>query len=111
MSKYNARKTIIDGITFDSKAEANYYTQLKLLQRAGEIVELELQPKFEIIPSFVDPAGKKVRATHYIADFRVKYKDGREEVIDVKGHKTDVYRLKKKLFEQRYGIPVKEVSG
>lgn len=112
MTKYRAKKTIVDGIVFDSKAEAEYYCTLKLLERAGEIVGFETQPRYEIIPSFIGPDGKKVQATHYVADFKVKYKDGREEVIDVKSKvtKTPVYRLKKKLFELRYKLAIKEVG-
>lgn len=110
--KYGARKTTVDGITFDSKAEADYYSQLKLLQRTGEIEDIELQPKFEIIPGYIHPeTGKKIRATYYKADFKVTYSDGRQEIIDVKGVRTEVYKLKKKLFEQKYEIPIKEVSA
>lgn len=110
--KYGARKTTVDGITFDSQAEANYYCQLKLLQRAGEINDIELQPKFELIPGYKHPAtGNKIRATYYIADFKVTYADGRTEIIDVKGLRTEVYKLKKRMFEYKYGIPIKEVSA
>lgn len=103
--KYNAQKTVIDGIRFDSKAEAEYYLQLKLLQKAGEIVSIELQPEFELLP-----AEKGKRAVKYVADFLVTYSDGREEIIDVKGVKTAVYRLKKRWVEHKYGIQVKEVK-
>ena len=109
--KYGAKKTKVDGITFDSKAEAAYYSQLKLLKRAGVIVTLELQPTFELIPAYIHPTtGKKVRATVYKADFRITYKDGREEIIDVKGVRTEAYKLKKKLFEYKYRREIKEVS-
>lgn len=110
-NKYRNRITEVDGYTFDSKAEANCYRELKLLEKAKQITHLELQPKFEIIPSYYHPVTKrKIAASYYIADFRVRYADGREEVIDVKGIKTAVYMLKKKLFEQKYGIAIKEIS-
>ena len=85
--------------------------RLKLLKHAGEVVDFELQPKFEIISSYPHPeTGKKVQPTYYIADFRVFYKSGRMEIIDVKGVRTEAYKIKKKLFESKYGIPIKEVS-
>lgn len=99
--KYGARKTVIDGYTFDSKAEANYYRQLKLLQKAGEVKQIELQPTYELQPKF-KRHGKSVQSINYKADFLVTYADGRQEIIDVKGHRTSVYLLKKKMFEFRY---------
>lgn len=101
-SKYHAKKTTVDGIEFDSRAEATRYTELKLLQRAGKIRDLKLQPEFELIPSF-RKNRKTFRRTVYKADFsyfdieRSKYM-----VEDVKGFRTDVYALKKKLFEYKY---------
>lgn len=103
--KYNAKRTEVDGIWFDSKSEAEYYCGLKLLKKAGEVKEIELQPTFELIP-----AEKGKQAIKYKADFRVTYADGRQEVIDVKGYKTDVYKLKKRLVEHKYGIEIKEVK-
>ena len=70
MSKYRNRKTIHDGITFDSKGEANRYCELKILERAGEISDLTLQPKFTLQESF-KKNGKTHRAITYIADFPV----------------------------------------
>jgi hypothetical protein len=110
-NKFGAKKTVVDGITFDSQAEANRYSQLKLLQRAGEIRNLELQPSFEIIPSYQHPVtGEKIRAAYYKADFRITWKDGKVTVEDVKGMKTPIYKLKKKLIEAKYGILIEEVS-
>lgn len=110
--KYGARKTVVDGITFASKAEADYYGQLKLLERAGEVIKFVLQPKFRIIDGYYHPTtGKYVQPSYYNADFQVWYKDGRQEIVDVKGVQTAVYRLKKKLFESKYGIPIKEVQA
>lgn len=99
-SKYRAVPTMIDGITFHSKAEAARYGELKLLALAGEICGLTLQPKY--------PIGDPVVA-HYIADFQYYRKDGEFIVEDVKGVRTPVYRLKKKLVEAQHGIRILEV--
>lgn len=100
-SKYNAKKTTIDGITFDSKKEAAYYRGLLLRGKAGEIKEFKNQVRFELIPKF-RKNGVTHRAAHYVADFVVEYSDGRTEVIDVKGMRTALYKLKRKMFEFRY---------
>jgi hypothetical protein len=102
MSKYNARVTYVDGIRFASKAEARRYTELKLLERAGEITGLKLQPKFEIHPAF-RLRGKRHQAVHYIGDFEYYQKGGFERIVeDVKGHPTDLFKLKAKMFMCRY---------
>ncbi|HFU6418556.1 TPA: DUF1064 domain-containing protein, partial [Listeria monocytogenes] len=100
-NKYNAKKVVIDNIKFDSKAEAAYYQQLKLLKMSGEVVSFDLQPEFILQDSFVKN-GKKYHAIKYRADFLVRYKDGHEELIDVKGMLTNEFILKRKLFEMRY---------
>ena len=84
-SKYGSRKVTLDGITFDSQKESNRYAELKLLERAGEVVKLELQPEFELMPAYRTKAGNHVRPIKYRADFRVTYRDGRIVVIDTKG--------------------------
>lgn len=101
-NKYNAKKTKIDGITFDSRLEAQRYQQLKIFQDCRLISDLELQPVFELQPKF-KKNGKTYRKIVYKADF--KYFDnenGKVIVEDVKGQKTEVYKLKKKLFEYKY---------
>lgn len=102
MSKYNARKVTLDGYTFDSKKEAERYVYLKLLESAGEIFNLELQPRFELQEAFKHN-GKTIRKIEYVADFRYTDKNGATVVEDVKGMQTDVYKLKRKLFLKRYG--------
>ena len=100
--KYQNRKTVLDGITFDSKLEANRYAELKVLEKAGVISQIQLQPVFELIPAFTKN-GKKYRATHYVADFM--YYDIQEKKVkieDTKGYETDVYKLKRKMFEYKY---------
>jgi len=100
-SKYHAKKTEVDGIVFDSKKEAEYYATLLLLQKSGVVVKLERQVKFELQPHF--RYNKKMeRAITYVADFVVTYKDGHEEVVDVKGMRTREYSLKRKLLLFRY---------
>ena len=107
MSKYNAKKTIIDGITFDSKRESDRYCELKLLLRAGAITDLRLQVPFELQPAFT-VNGKKVRPIHYIADFMYK-ENGVYVVEDAKGFRTKEYMIKRKLYAYKYGQEIKEV--
>jgi hypothetical protein len=99
--KYGAKRTEVMGIKFDSKKEANRYLELLLLQRAKEIKELELQPEFLLLPSF-KYRDKSYREIRYKADFQYKNKLGQIIVEDVKGFKTDVYNLKKKMFLYNY---------
>ena len=103
--KYHNKKTVADGIKFDSKLEAERYAQLKILERAGVIRDLELQPEYELIPSF-RKNGKTWRRTVYKADFRYILSEDDSYIIeDVKGSTeviTGVFRLKQKLFEYKY---------
>ena len=103
MSKYNSRKTVIDGIKFDSVKEAKRYAELKLMERAGVISHLQMQVKFEVIPK----CGKE-RSSNYIADF-VYQEDGNTVVEDVKGVKTPEYILKRKLMNWVHDIQIKEI--
>lgn len=105
-SKYRARKTTVDGITFDSKREADRYVVLKGMEEDGLIEDLRRQVRYELVPAF-DVDGRHYRPVYYVADF-VYVEDGREVVEDVKGMRTDVYRLKSKLFARRYGMSIKE---
>lgn len=99
--KYNSRKTELDGIIFDSKAESEYYCELKIRVKAGEILGFDLQPEYILQEGF-SHQGKRYQAIKYKADFLIRYSDGREEVIDVKGYKTKEYNIKKKLLLKRY---------
>ena len=106
--KYGNEKKKIDGHVFSSKAEARRYLQLLLMEKAGEISGLRLQPEYELIPSF-KKNNKTYRKTVYIADFEYK-ENGRIVVEDVKGFSTDVYKLKKKMFEYKYPeLTIKEI--
>ncbi len=107
-SKYNNRKITVDGITFDSKHEAEIYKQLKLLECSNQITNLQLQVPFILLDKY-KINGKTVRAIKYIADFTFTNSNGQMEVWDAKGLRTECYKLKKKLFEYRYGIEIKEV--
>lgn len=131
-SKYGARKTVVDGITFDSKREAERYSELKLLERAGKIEGLRRQVSFELLPAQYEYTGEVFkrgekagqpktrlieRAVTYIADFvyfetelleingvTVKAPlDKRSIVEDVKGVRTPEYVIKRKLFRYLYG--------
>jgi hypothetical protein len=101
-SKYGAKKTVVDGITFDSMAEAARYGALKIVQAAGLISELRLQVRYDITVN-----GRKV--CRYVADF-VYIENGKEVVEDVKGMKTPVYNLKKKLMEAVFGVVILETG-
>ena len=101
-SKYHAVKTVLDDIKFDSKKEAKRYIQLKQMERAGLIEKLRLQVPFVLIDK--SSYGSEIK---YVADF-VYIENGIEIVEDVKGVKTPVYRLKKRLMAERYGIKIKE---
>lgn len=98
--KYRNRKVIVDGIKFDSQREAYRYGELKLLQRAKVISDLELQPVYVLQEGFTH-RGVRQRPITYIADFRYK-ENGKTVVEDAKGCKTEVYNIKKKLFLCRY---------
>ena len=101
--KYNARKTVIDGHTFDSRAEARRYQELKLLERQRIISRIELQPAFLLQEKFKNGKGKNCREIKYVADFRYYNLETGECIIeDVKGQKTAVYQMKKKMFEKKY---------
>lgn len=97
-SKYGAKKTSIDGYTFDSQKEADQYEDYKRLLKAGEIRGFCIQPTFILAPNL-----------KYKADFIVFYNDGTSEIIDVKGMKTKEYIIKKKVFEDKFNLKIKEV--
>jgi gp72 family protein len=104
-NKYGNKKVIVDGHKFDSQKEALRYKELKLMERAGVIKDLELQPTFELIPT-IRTEHETLRKTVYKADFRyVDTKTDGVVVEDVKskGTATQVYKLKKKLFLLKYG--------
>lgn len=102
-SKYHNRPQITSDGRFDSKREMKRWYELKLMEKAGVIKNLKRQVRYELIPK----VGSQ-RPTYYYADFVYFDKDGNEIVEDVKGTKTEVYKLKKKLMLWRYGIEIRE---
>lgn len=100
MSKYNNTKVIVDDYVFDSKQESKRYKELKLLLKAGEISNLELQPRFLLQEAFTKN-GTRYRKLEYVADFKYIEK-GKTIVEDVKGYQTDVFKIKHKIFEKMY---------
>lgn len=108
--KYRSKKTEIDGIIFDSKREAKRYTELRMLEEAGEIKDIQRQVSYTLIPSQKDENGKVIeRACKYVADFVYETKDGQTVVEDTKGIRTTAYIIKRKLMLERYGVRITEV--
>lgn len=118
-SKYGAKATVVDGIRFSSMKEAHRYGELKLLEKAGEIWDLELQPRFPLhVPSTSGYLARAALSLKHLGMFKVgeyradfKYHDRTAEpyvVEDVKGFKTPLYRWKKKHVEAQYGIRILE---
>ncbi len=119
-SKYKAHKVVVNGIKFDSKKEAKRYKDLLLLEQAGTIKDLQRQVKYVLIPAQYAPdiIGKRgghkrgkllERECSYVADFvYTDTESGQTVVEDVKGFRTEVYKIKKKLLLERYGIQIKE---
>ena len=122
-SKYKNKKVLVDGRWFDSKKEADVYVQLKMLEEAGAISNLEVQPCYEFTMAGGRPVqyppvsvvrngksyqrnGKRLR---YYADFRYREPDGTQVVVDVKGYDTDVSRLKRALVWSQFGVEVQIV--
>ena len=97
-NKYKNKKVEYHGIKFDSNKEMAYYIKLEILEQKGKIKDLELQKIYELQPSF-KINGKTYKKITYKADFSyISVEDNKLHVIDVKGFKTDVYKLKKKMF-------------
>jgi hypothetical protein len=106
LSKYRAIKTKIDGITFDSKKEAQRYLELRLMANGCTITQLEMQPVYILAPSVVIN-GRKKPALKYKADFRYNL-NGSVVVEDVKGMLTPVYKIKRHLMKSVHGIDIFE---
>jgi hypothetical protein len=105
-SKYHNRKTLYQGIRFDSQKEFRRYQELLLMEQAGAIRHLELQPQYDFVIN-----GKKLKH-YYQADFRYEeVSTGQMVTEDVKGFRTKEYSLKKELVEALYGIEIIEIEG
>lgn len=103
MNKFNAVRTVVDGIPFASRKEAARYQELLILQKAGIISDLERQVPYELIPK-----TDKYRAVKYVADF-VYTENGKQVVEDTKGFLTPEYKIKRKLMYWKHGIEIQEV--
>lgn len=99
-SKYGNRRTEVDGISFASAKEARRWSELRLLERAGQISGLERQVRYRM-------EVRGVPVTTYVADFRYE-REGGYVVEDAKGFATDVYKLKKKLMRAVFDIEIQE---
>lgn len=105
--KYNAKRTIIDGFNFASRKEACYYIYLLIEQKNGRIESFKLQPKFILLPAFkkINPVTgreKSFQALSYVADFEIVHNNGYLEIVDVKGVLTEVFEMKRKIFEAKF---------
>lgn len=103
-NKYNARKVKIDGITFDSIKESEYYLQFRQAKEDGHIIDFEVHPKIELLAPYTDSMGQKVRGVYYYPDF-ITYYEGITEFVDVKGGKatqTQLWKLKWKMLRNIY---------
>ena len=120
-NKYRNEKVTVDGVVFDSKKEARRFQELRLLEMAGKITDLQRQVKFVLIPAQREPdiigprgavkQGKIIeREVYYLADFvYIDKKTGEKVVEDAKGMRTKEYIIKRKLLLWRYGIRIREV--
>lgn len=104
MTKYNAKKTVVNGITFSSRLEAERYEQLLWLQKSGEISNLQLQPEFQILKGWIDPeTGEKHKSRFYVGDFLyIDMRDHKMIVEDTKGMETPEFRLKWEYVQSYY---------
>jgi len=98
--KYHAEKATIDGFTFDSLAEGTRYSELLILKNQGVISDLKIHPRYELLPKF-KYKGKTVRGITYEADFEY-CEAGQVIVEDVKGVATEAFKIKEKLFKNKY---------
>lgn len=109
-SKYHNKKVMIDGIKFDSKKEANRYQELKLMQRAGIITDLQRQVKYVLVPSQKGDDGRVIeRPCTYIADFVYIDENGKTVIEDTKGYRTSDYKIKRKLMLYIHGVKINEI--
>lgn len=106
MNKYHNKKCFYKNMTFDSKKERDYYVILEMMLKNNQITDLKTQVKFELQPSFKFK-GKTIRSINYIADFTY-IKDGKLIIVDTKGYRTEVYKLKKKMMQYK-GLEIKEI--
>lgn len=110
--KFRAVRTEVDGLSFPSRAEARRYSELRLLEKAGEIRDLELHPRFPL--EVIRPSsGEVIQVGSFTPDSRyVDVRSGLRVIEDVKSAPTaagEAYRLRKRIFEALYGVAITEV--
>lgn len=103
-NKYNAKRVLLDGICFDSKAEANYYAALKLREKANEVTDIELQRWYDLIVNGVLVARYRADFTFYDRLLRNR------RIIDVKGVETRDFKMKRKLMKACFGLDIEVVK-
>ena len=121
-NKFGNKRVTVDGIRFDSKKEAKFYLFLREAEKKGEISDLRLQVPYELIPAIYEDqvihlkTKDKVvtkcvqKAVYYVADFvYTETATGIQAVVDTKGYRTEVYKLKKKMMRAFKGINIIEV--
>lgn len=104
-NKYHAKKTEVNGVVFDSKFEGDRWKELCIMEQSGLISNLQRQVRFILQENFINNRGEKVRSISYIADayyYDVKKKKWVVEDTKSPATRTEVYKIKKKLFEARY---------
>lgn len=105
MTKYHAQPTEYDGRRYASKAEARYAVVVKAREMAGEITDVAYQPVFDLVVN-------GVKVGRYVADFSwTEVATGERVVVDVKGVRTPVFKLKTKLVKAIHGVNVTEVAA
>lgn len=109
MTKYGAKKAVVDGIKFDSQMEADYYLTLKEYENMGTIAYFRLQPKFLLQDAFIK-RGIKFRKIEYKADFEVVFPDNTVWIVDIKGFETSDFKIKRKLYEKKYPHELKLIT-
>jgi hypothetical protein len=101
-SKYNNVISEFDNITFDSNKEKGVYILLNQLKQSNRIKSFTIQVEYELQEGYKNALGNKIRPIKYLADFKITDNNNEEYIIDVKGVLTEVFRIKKKLFEKKY---------
>lgn len=94
-SKYGAKSTVYDGIAYHSKKEAGYAAELDLRKKGGDIKDWKRQVRISL-----DVNGHHI--CNYYVDFEIEHNNGDRELVEVKGFQTEIFRLKRKLFEATY---------
>ena len=104
--KYGAKETFIDGRRFPTKKEAKHYMMLKQMKMGGYIKDFTMQNKYELQEGFINSSGKKIQSICYIDDFFITCNNDKTFPCDSKGMETPVFKLKKKMFEYKFGYPI-----